>query len=508
MLHLIDILVLAIYLTVAVWVGVRVGRSAEGLEGYLLGGRALPWWAILGSIVATETSTVTFLSVPGTAYQEGGNFTFLQLAVGYLFGRVIVVAILLPAYFRGKMLTAYQVLRERYGPAVQKAASLMFLVGRNLGDGLRLFLTSLVLQHVLHISLEWCVLLVGAVTIAYTLLGGIKSVVWNDCIQFVIYIAGALIALGFLVDRLPEGWASLIDYGEAHDKFRMWRWELKWDEPYTFWAGLIGGAFLTLGTHGTDQMMVQRLLGAGSLKPAAKALLTSGVVVFLQFSLFLLVGVALACFYDVFPPDRPFASKDAVFSRFIVEELPRGWGLIGLILAAVFAAAMSTLSSSLSASASAVVGDFLKPLKGERWTDRQYVTASRLWTLVFGVLQIAIAIAGSRVSKDVVGEALAIAGFTAGIMLGVFGLAMIFRRVTSSVGLAAMVGGVITLALTHHQTDIAWPWYPVIGTLATIGIGAIVGLVTGNVAFGDRGDSGESAESNQYAGVDQQEDKE
>ncbi len=471
MLHPVDILVLIIYLAIAVWIGVRVGTTSQGLEGYLLGGRSLPWWAILGSIVATETSTATFLSVPGMPFQRDGDFGFLQLAVGYVIGRAVVVWLLLPAYFQGKMLTAYEVLRSRYGPAVQKAASLMFLVARNLGDGLRLFLAALVLKQVLGVSLEVCVLLVGAVTIVYTLLGGIKSVVWNDCVQFVIYIAGALVALVLLARQLPDGWTTIIEFGRTHGKFRMWHWQPDPTQPYTFWAGLIGGAFLTLGTHGTDQMMVQRLLGAGSLRPASRALLCSGVVVFLQFALFLFVGVSLACFYDIFPPNRPFATNDAVFSRFIVEELPAGWGLIGLILAAVFAAAMSTLSSSLNASASAVVGDFIKPFKGDRWTDRQYVNASRRWTLVFGVVQIGVAIVGGHVSKSVVNEALAIAGFTAGIMLGVFALAMGFRRVHSVVGLVAMASGALVLFAVHHATEVAWPWWAAIGAVATLASG-------------------------------------
>ncbi len=478
MLHPLDILVLALYLSLAVWIGVRVGRTAQGLEGYLLGGRAIPWWAILGSIVATETSTATFLSVPGISFAKEGDFGFLQLAVGYIVGRVIVVGLFLPAYFQGTMLTAYQVLRSRYGPPVQKAASLLFLAARNLGDGLRLFLAAVVLQQVLGVSVEWCVLLVGTVTIVYTLLGGIKSVVWNDCIQFVIYIGGALVALTLLARQLPQGWSSIFTYAQAHDKFQMWHWEFDWRQPYTFWAGLVGGAFLTLGTHGTDQMMVQRLLGAGSLRGAAKALLCSGVVVFLQFALFLFVGVALATFYHAFPPDQPFSTNDAVFSRFIVEELPAGWGLIGLILAAVFAAAMSTLSSSLNASASAVVGDFLKPLKKETWSDARYVVASRFWTLIFGVLQMGVAVVGSHLSRSVVNEVLAIAGFTAGIMLGVFALAMILRTVHWSTGLAAMAGGAVVLLVIHERSHVAWPWWSVIGAVATIGCGLVFATIT------------------------------
>lgn len=481
MLHPFDIAVLVLYLSAVVVVGVRLSAGSKELDGYLLGGRMLPWWAILGSIVATETSTATFLSVPGIAYEaNGGDFRFLQLALGYIVGRLIVVKILLPRYFEGRFLTAYQLLQQRFGRLTQTTASLLFLAARNLGDGLRLFLAALVLYQVLPVSLPMCILLVGSVTIVYTLLGGIKSVVWNDCIQFVIYISGAIIAVTLLINKLPNGWETLQAYATEHNKFRMF--EFAWDptSTYNFWAGLIGGAFLSLGTHGTDQMFVQRLLACRDKTQAGRALAVSGVVVFAQFALFLFVGVGLASYYHSFPPTISFVSNDEVFSRFIVEELPAGIGLIGLILAAVFAAAMSTLSSSLNASASAVVGDFLKPAIGDRWSDRRFVHACRWLTLMFGLLQIGIAIAGSYVSRSVVNEVLGIASITAGIMLGIFFLGIGTRRTNQFAGISGMVGGMAVLLAVRRYTEIAWPWYSVIGAVTTFVFGLCFALMVGS----------------------------
>ena len=262
----IDVFVLGVYLTLVAGLGIWLGRGTRDLNSYLLGDRHLPWWAILGSIVATETSTATFLSVPGIAFADGGDLRFLQLAIGYLCGRCLVRVVLLPLFFRGEIFTAYQVLDRRFGGATKRVAALIFLVTRNLGDGLRLFLTAIVLEKITQVPLPICVVLIGAVTILYTLLGGMKAVVWNDCAQFVVYMLGGLIAGMVLLQGLPDGVTGLLEFGRREGKFRVFDFAWTTDDPYTFWAAVIGGMFLTLGTHGTDQMMVQRYLCA-NLKP-------------------------------------------------------------------------------------------------------------------------------------------------------------------------------------------------------------------------------------------------
>ena len=472
--HLIDLFVLVVYLMASVAIGVRLGRNSKGLDGYLLGGRSLPWWSILGSIVATETSTATVLSVPGLAYRDEGDFAFLQLAIGYIVGRLLIIAVLLPRFFEGKLFTAYELLDRRFGRLTQRTTSLLFLAARNAADGLRLFLSAIALQHFTGQSFVACVMVIGVVTIAYTFSGGMKSVVWNDCIQLVIYVVGSLLALGWLIRQLPHGLDTIWEYAGVHDKFRMFYWEFSWTRKYTFWSGLIGGAFLTLGTHGTDQLMVQRLLGSRNRRDAGLALGLSGVVVLLQFALFLFVGVALATFFDVFPPQRTFAKPDEAFSWFIVSALPRGTGLIGLILAAIFAATMSTLSSSLNASATAAVNDLARPVLGDRLDDEQYVRVSRWATVGFGVVQMGVACAGLWMRESVVNNVLAVAGFTAGPMLGIFLLGTLTPRVSQSGGLLGMLAGIGVLFYVYFRTDVAWPWYAMIGSLTTFIAGCLL----------------------------------
>ena len=460
--------------------GLWIGREQKDLSGYLLGGRDLPWWAILGSIVATETSTATFLSVPGIAFAADGDMRFLQLAAGFVVGRVIVASVLVPLYFRGKIFTAYQVLEQRFGVASKRAASLLFLITRNLGDGLRLFLAGIALAKVLGFELHYCITVIGTATIIYTFFGGMKAVIWSDCIQFVVYVVGGLLALNILIGMFPGGWDDLSAWGRETGRFQIFDFRLAstkefsvLTETYTFWSGLIGGAVLTLGTHGTDQMFVQRYLSARSVGDAQRAVVFSGFVVFAQMALFLLVGVALACFYDTIDP-KTFQRNDEVFATFIVDHLPLG--VVGITLAAVFAAAMSTLSSSLNSSAAAAITDFYQPWAASTHRDvspAALLSVSRRFTVVFGIVQIVIGIGASYLSQSVVGDALAIAGFTAGILLGVFALGMFAR---SSHGRGAMIGmccGIATLSWVKFATAIAWPWFAIIGAAATFACGYI-----------------------------------
>ncbi|MCR9292747.1 MAG: sodium:solute symporter [bacterium] len=507
----IDLLVLGSYLAGAVLLGVWIGRGQRDLSSYLLGSRDVAWWAILGSIVATETSTATFLSVPGLAYQrETGDMRFLQLTFGYVVGRCIIVYLLLPLFFRGQLYTAYEVLHKRFGGKTKKIASLIFLVTRNLGDGLRLFLTAIALKAVLGWPIAPCVVLIGIATIIYTVFGGMKSVIWNDCIQMVIYMVGGLLAGYFIISALPEGWQSFVDYGRENGKFRVldFSWDLS--EPFTFWAGMVGGMFLTLGTHGTDQLMVQRYLSARTEQDAGRALVVSGFAVMIQFVLFLLLGVGLAAFYDLVRPEVQFERADDVFANFIVSELPSGVGIIGLLLAAVFAAAMSTLSSSLNSSASAVVNDFYVPWKfseaarGSEATERKLMRVSRLLTVFFGIVQIGIGIAAEQLSRSVVADALAIAGFSAGLLLGVFCLGVFTKSVDERACLFGLACGLVVLLSIHFvfprldvrlewpitlhisTIRIAWPWYALIGASTTFLSGWLAARLQGSGGSADQ----------------------
>jgi SSS family transporter len=512
----IDLAVLLAYLAGVIALGVWIGRGQRSLDTFLLGDRNLPWWAILGSIVATETSTATFLSVPGLAFaRDGGDLRFLQLSLGYIAGRALIVVLLLPQFFRGELHSAYEVLAFRFGGAVKRTASLVFLVTRNLGDGLRLFLTAVILAKWLGRPLPECVVLVGAVTIVYTTVGGMKSVVWNDCLQLAIYLVGGVFAGVVLLDRVG-GWTAFTGFAASQGKLRMFDFRFAAAEPFTFWAGLVGGMFLTLGTHGTDQMMVQRLLCARSRRDAGVALVASGFFVFAQFLLFLLLGVGLSCFYAGTDSPRTFASNDHVFATFIIDEMPRNAGAIGLMLAAILAAAMSTTASSLNSSAGAVVNDFLRTAQpaasltqtthpnpppaagtgrggeGEAEEIRlhsldssdSFVGTTRWLTIAFGVVQIVIGVAAERFSTSVVNNALAIAGFSSGLLLGVFLLGVLTRRVDQRAALVGLIAGlavllVVKFVLPRFGLVVAWPWFAVIGSTATFGVGLAASVLTG-----------------------------
>ncbi len=484
--HPIDTAIVIAYMAGVTLLGMWIGRSNRNVSDYLLGNRNLPWWAVLGSIVATETSTATFLSVPGLAFAQGGNFGFLQLALGFIIGRILISIFLLPQYFKGQLFTAYEVLHKRFGGLTQRTASLLFLVTRNLGDGLRLFLTAIVLQKVADLNLTVCIVVIGIATIAYTFVGGMKAVVWNDCLQLVVYLAGGVAALLLIENRMPGGWQQILQFATVENKLQVFDTRFDLTQTYTLWAGLFGGTMLTLGTHGTDQMMVQRYLCTGSQSNASRALILSGFVVFVQFVLFLALGTALACFYASQQSPPQFDRDDEVLATFIVQEMPKG--LVGLTLAAVFSAAMSTLSSSLNSSAGAVVNDFLK----HRQTQEQQMTASRWLTICFGVLQIGIGIAASEISRSVVNDALAIAGFSAGLLLGVFVLGVATKHVGQVSAMVGILSGACTLlfvkfgnllmpaaadssasggqliALVNFCGKIAWPYYAIIGATTTI----------------------------------------
>ncbi len=492
----IDLSLLVAYLVGVVAFGLWVGRGQRNTTDYFLGGQSLPWLAVLLSIVATETSTVTFLSIPGLPLAEGGNLTFLQLAIGYILGRWLVTWFLLPLYFEGRLFTSYEVLNRRFGGPTKQTASLMFLVTRNGADGLRLFLTALVLEQVLGWSLAWCVVAIGLTTIVYTLFGGLKSVVWNDCIQFVVYMLGGVLAFWVILDKLPGGWEQMMEFGSKTGRLQVI--DLGFDpqadqsplavclqilgKSYTLWAGVLGGIFVTLGSHGTDQLMVQRYLAARSLRSAGLALSLSGIVVFLQFAFFLMLGVALACFYQEYPPGAAMDKTDKALAAFIVDHMPVG--AVGITLAAVFSAAMSTLSSSLSSSASSAVNDLGLPLLGTRPSETTLLTASRLLTVVFGVVQMGVALLGPLTDRAIIESVMAIQSISIGVILGLFLLALRRRRTVSQrAALGGLWGGLAIVCLLAFNKyllpagkaiPVGWPWFAVFGSLSVFLIG--VGL--------------------------------
>lgn len=494
--HPLDLAVLVVYMAGIVAFGAYLSKSHHTIQDYFVSGKTIPWWAIMGSIVATETSTVTFISVPGYAY--GGNLTFLQLVMGYMIGRIAVSILFIPAYFKGQLLTVYQLLGERFGGPVKQLASAVFLLTRSFADGFRLFATGLVLAAVLRVmprmddlSRAWfpaadptyvililSVVIIGVSTMIYTYHGGMTAVIWTDVIQLGVYLVGALIAGAILLRLIPGGWTEVQAVAGPAGKFQLFDFTFSLTRSYTFWSGVIGGAFLTTATHGTDQLMVQRYFCASDEHLARKALLWSGAVVFLQFVLFLLIGTMLYVYYTQHAPGEiaSFMSDgrlqgDRIFPYFIVRHLPPG--IVGLVLAAIFAAAMSTLASSLNSSAAAAVNDFYVPATGGRRDDAHYLTTSRIFTAVFGLIQIAVAIVAISLSKRVVDEVLGIASFTNGVILGVFLLGT-FTTVGQRSAFAGILGGSAIMLWIKLGTSVSWQWYVLIGSVCTFAIGWII----------------------------------
>jgi solute:Na+ symporter, SSS family len=468
----IDLTVIAVYIAGCTVLGAWVGSRSQGLKGYFLAESDIPAWAIMISIVATETSTATFLSVPGVAYR--GDFTYLQLAFGYILGRVVVATVLLPAYFRGKIFTAYQLLQDRFGGPTRTTASVLFLVARSLGDGLRLFLAATVLQHLAGWSIGPAIVAVATITVAYTFLGGMKAVIWTDVIQFSVYIVGAVVALMILVDKLPGGWSELLRTARSEDKLRLLDFSFTLTRPFTFWAGLIGGMVLNTATHGADQMMVQRYLAARSERQAAVALVASGFVILTQFALFLFIGVSLWVFYGVFPPSGATISSDERFTYFIIHYLPTG--VLGLVIAAIFAAAMGTLAGSLNSSASSIVNDLYRPFTRQS-DERHLLRVSRVMTVVWGSVLTAVAFGARRLEDNVVNNALAIASFVSGILLGLFLLGILTRRVGQSAALVGVVAGISAVSFAKFRTPLAWPWFALVGSFTVFAVGLAVSFI-------------------------------
>lgn len=507
--HLLDLIVLVAYLVAIVAFGAYFAGTQRTIQDYFVSGKNLPWWAIMGSIVATETSTVTFISIPGFAYST--NLTFLQLVIGYMIGRIVVSIVFIPAYFRGEILTVYQLLGDRFGGAVKRLVSAVFIVTRSLADGFRLFATGLVLAAVLRamprtdeIALAWMpgldptysilivsVAIIAIATMAYTFYGGMTAVIWTDTAQLVIYVAGAIVAAVILLTEIPGGWSEVWAVGAAAGRFTLFDFTLSLTQGYTFWSGVLGGAFLTTATHGTDQMMVQRYLCAPTTRDARKALLWSGVVVFVQFLLFLVIGVMLYVYYTQYAPGEiaAFTSDgrlmtDRIFPHFIVRHLPPG--IVGLVLAAIFAAAMSTLSSSLNSSSAATVNDFYLPATGMRHAPGHYLRVSRWLTAGFGLVQLLVSIVAIWLSSRVVDEVLGIASFTNGIVLGVFLLGT-FSAATQRSAFVGIVGGSALMLYVKLATAINWQWYVLIGSLATFAIASLADrLLTARTASARR----------------------
>ena len=455
-----DYLVIGGYLTAIIMFGSWFARFQKTTRDYFLTDRSVPWWAVCFTIVATETSTLTFIGIPAATY--AGNMTFLQLAIGYVIGRVIVSLLFIPAYFRGDLFTSYELLQRRFGSRVKTLSAGIFLITRSLADGVRLFATALVIAVVTGVPVPWVVLVLGAAMIVYTVRGGVSAVIWTDVVQMFVYIAGAAAVAVVLLNRIPGGWTTVLNAGAAAGKFAVFDLAFDFSRPYTLWAGLLGGVALTLATHGTDQFLVQRLLSARSAHEAARGLVLSGFIVFAQFVVFLMIGVMLFVYYQQHPLPRPLTRTDEILPIFVVSSLSHG--LAGFIVAAIVAAA---LSPSLNAMASTTVNDFYLRYVNPAADQATQMRVSRRATVGWGLVQLLIALGAQWMDRSVLDAGLAVLSFASGAVLGAFLLGTLMPRIREREVVIGMIAGLATMTAVWGWTSVAFTWYVFIGAVTT-----------------------------------------
>lgn len=473
-----DLAILLLYLVGITLFGLRFRTGQHGLRDYFLGGRTAPWWAIAASIVATETSTLTIIGTPALAF--AGNLGFLQLVLGYLVARVIICLLFIPHYFRGEFYTAYQLIGKRFGERMKSVAASTFLITRTLAEGVRIAAIAKVVSVAFGTETPVSVLIVMGCTLLYTFEGGMKAVIWTDVIQLLLYLGGSLTAFVLLLDVVPGGWAEVTAVAAAAgNKFQILDFTFSLTKTYTFWSGVLGGTFLTMASHGTDQSMVQRLLAARSERESKIALLASGGIILAQFTLFLVLGVMLYAFHQHAPLIPPGGDADRIFPEFIVREMPPGFA--GLVLAAIAAVAMSNASGSLNSMAASSVVDF-DHLRGRASDEGRFLRMSRRMTLVWGVILTGL---GMVRWGPVLEAGLTIASITFGSLLGLFLLGILNRRATPAGALAGMLAGLGVMLTVKFATPLAWTWYVLVGTGATFAVGSAVSRLAGRAAARD-----------------------
>src|SRR5580704_5635022 len=489
--HPVDLGIVILYLAGVTLLGAWFRRGQKDVRDYFLGGRTAPAWALACSIVATETSTLTIIGTPAIAF--GGNLGFLQLVIGYLVARVVLCLVLVPRYFQGEFYTAYQLLEKRFGGRVRSAGAGVFLVTRALAEGVRIAAVGKVVSLALGTGSRTAILIVTVLTLFYTFEGGLKAVIWTDVMQLAIYLAGSAAAFVLLLHRIPGGWGEVSSVAAAAGgKLRVFDFSFSLTRSYTFWSGVLGGTFLSMASHGTDQTLVQRVLAARNERDGKAALLGSGVIVFVQFALFLVLGVMLFVFYQHAAPGVVPTDPDQIFPAFIVTQMPPG--IAGLVLAAILAVAMSNASGSLNSLASSSIMDFSGGAPaGAGLSAGDLLRRSRWMTLGWGIV---LGSLGLAPWGPVLVAGLTIGSITYGAMLGVFLLGIWNARANATGAIAGMLVGLATMVAVNRFTALAWTWYVLVGTVVTFAAGSIVSAIwgggspTGGAAIESKGVSG------------------
>jgi solute:Na+ symporter, SSS family len=460
-----DLAIIALYLIGITLFGLRFRKRHRSLRDYFLAGRDIPWWAIALSIVAAETSTLTIISIPGLAYDT--NLAFLQVVMGYLVGRVVISLVLLPHYFRGDLYTAYELIERRFGGGLRSLTAGLFLLTRTAAEGVRVYAVSIVVAIALGTGEVSSIAIITILTLIYTFEGGLAAVIWTDVVQTVIYVSGTLVGLWTILHLVPGGWSAIHAAAASAGKLQVFDFTPSLWIPYTFWAGVIGGTFFITASHGTDQLIVQRLLAARGQKQSTLALMSSGVAILFQFALFLMVGVMLWAYYRV--PSANFGKPDRIYPTFIVKQMPHG--ISGLLIAAILAAAMSNLSAALNSLSSSAIMDFYLRLRPQA-DDRRRMRLSRMATFFFAMVLFGLAVFSLHKAGRVVEVGLQIASVAYGALLGVFLLGVLTKRANQRGAMVGMLFGFLTeLALWRWQ--VPWTWWVVTGTVVTFAVGYV-----------------------------------
>jgi SSS family solute:Na+ symporter len=467
----IDLGVILLYLAGVTWFGARFRKGQHTLKDYFLGGREAPWWAISLSIVSAETSTLTIVGTPALAF--GGNFGLLQVVMGYLLARVVICVILLPQYFRGQMFTAYELMQRRFGTSVRRLTALIFLVTRSLAEGVRVFAVAIVISIILGTGQTASIIVIVCLTLFYTFEGGMTAVIWTDVMQMAMYVLGAAASFLLILGKIPGGWPHVVDVAQAAHKLQVFDFGFSFTRPYTFLGGVIGGCFLTTASHGTDQLVVQRLLSAKTLAQSRTALMASWLVVAFQFVLFLFIGTLLYVYYQDAHLAAP-AVRDSIYPAFIWNHLPTG--LAGLAMAAILAAAMANLSAALNSLASTSIVDLVRPLF-PNLGDSKYLQIARLATVFWAAVLVLIGWVASQAGGSVLEAGLSIASVTLGLLLGVFLLGCLTTRPGERAAIAGILIGLAAMLYVKFATPIAFTWWVAIGSAVTFVSGFLLSFL-------------------------------
>ncbi|MFZ0536852.1 MAG: sodium:solute symporter [Candidatus Sulfotelmatobacter sp.] len=465
-----DLAIIAIYLVGITLFGLHFRKRQRSIRDYFLAGRDIPWWAIALSIVAAETSTLTIISIPGLAYDT--NLTFLQVVMGYLLGRVVISFILLPHYFRGDLYTAYELIERRFGHGLRSLTAGIFLLTRTAAEGVRVYAVSIVVAIALGTGEVWSIAIITILTLIYTFEGGLAAVIWTDVVQTAVYVAGTLVGVWTILHLVPGGWSAIHAAAASAGKLQVFDFTPSLWIPYTFWAGVIGGTAFITASHGTDQLIVQRLLAARGQKQSTLALMSSGVVILFQFALFLIVGVMLWAYYRV--PSANFGKPDRIYPTFIVRQMPHG--ISGLLIAAILAAAMSNLSAALNSLSSSAILDFYLRLRPNS-DEKKRMRLSRLATFLFALLLFGLAILSLHKVGRVVEVGLQIASVAYGALLGVFLLGVLTKRANQRGAMVGMLFG-FSIELCLWRWQVPWTWWVITGTIVTFAIGYAASMPT------------------------------